>query len=126
MPSKKFNSVAEYLTSVTGDKKFLLEELRNIIRSAAPDAEEVISYNMPAYRLEGMLVFFMAHKNHIGFYPGSKTVNEVFNEELKGYKTSKGTIQLPIDKELPKRLIQRIVKYRVKENIEKSKLKRSR
>ena len=118
--TKKFNSVEEYLAAQTGHKKRILEELRGIIRTSAPDAEEVISYNMPAYKQEGMLVYFMAHTNHIGFYPGSSVVNEVFKDELKGYKTSKGTIQLPINKALPKRLIQRIVKYRVNENIRKS------
>lgn len=121
--TKKFNSVEEYLAAQTGHKKRILKELRGIIRTSAPDAEEVISYNMPAYKQEGMLVYFMAHTNHIGFYPGRSVVNEVFKDELKGYKTSKGTIQLPLDKTLPKRLIQKIVRFRLKENIEKVMLK---
>ncbi len=123
MSTKKFLSVNEYLASVPGDKKPLLKELRNIIRKAAPVAEEVISYNMPAYKQDGILVYFMAHRNHIGFYPGSKVISELPKDKLRDYKTSKGTIQLPFNKPLPKRLIQSIVKMRVKQNIEKRKLK---
>lgn len=120
----KFHTIDEYLATLSGEKKVLLEQLRNIIQEAAPEAEEVISYNMPAFRQDGMLVYFMAHKNHIGFYPGNKAVNEIFKAELKSFKTSKGTIQLPVNKALPKRLIQRIVKFRVNENIEKANLKK--
>ncbi len=120
----KFLTIDDYLSSVPGEMKIVLEELRKLIREAAPEAEEVISYNMPAYRQDGMLVYFMAHKNHIGFYPGNNAVNEIFKEELKEYKTSKGTIQLPVNKVLPKRLLQRIVKFRIKENVEKAKLKK--
>jgi uncharacterized protein YdhG (YjbR/CyaY superfamily) len=123
MSTKKFLSVNEYLASVPGDKKPLLKELRNIIRKAAPEAEEVISYNMPAYKQNGILVYFMAHRNHIGFYPGSKVISELPKDKLRDFKTSKGTIQLPFNKPLPKRLIQSIVKMRVKQNIEKRKLK---
>ena len=124
MTYQKFKTVDEYFSSLDGKKKILLKELRGIIREAAPDAEEVISYNMPAYRYHGMLVYFMAHKSHIGFYPGNKVVNEVFKDELKSYKTSKGTIQLPLDKPLPKRLLIKIVKFRLDENMDKSISKR--
>jgi uncharacterized protein YdhG (YjbR/CyaY superfamily) len=120
MSGRKFKSVDEYFSTLPIEKKFFLEELRKIIRQAAPEAEEAISYNMPAYKYHGMLVYFMAHKNHIGFYPGNKVVNEIFRNDLTAYKTSKGTIQLPLDKPIPKRLIKSIVKFRVKENLNKS------
>lgn len=119
----KFRSVEEYFATLPAYTRMLLEELRTTIKSAAPRAEELISYNMPAFRYHGMLVYYMVHKNHIGFYPGNKAVNEVFRDELKEYKTSKGTIQLPLDKHIPKRLIKNIVKFRVIENLAKAGIK---
>lgn len=115
----KFKTVDEYFSTLSPETRKILEELRRIIRQAAPEAEEVVSYNMPAYRYHGMLVYFMAHKNHIGFYPGNKIVNEVFKDELRNYKTLKGTIQLPLSDGIPTRLIKKIVSFRVKENLEK-------
>lgn len=103
----------------------MLEQMRNIISKAAPAAEEIISYAMPAYRLHGNLVYFAAYKNHLGFYPSSSGV-KTFEKELAGYKCSKGAIQFPLDKPLPVKLITRIVKFRVKENTEKAKLKKKR
>ena len=119
----KFKTVDEYFSTISPETRKILEELRQTIRQAAPEAEEVVSYNMPAYRYHGMLVYFMVHKNHIGFYPGNKAVNEVFKNELKDYKTSKGTIQFPIDKTIPRLLIKKIVKFRMTENLEKEKFK---
>ena len=119
----KFSTVEEYFATLPAETKVLLEELRTTIKSAAPKAEELISYNMPAFRYFGMLVYYMVHKNHIGFYPGNKAVNEVFGNELKSYRTSKGTIQLPLDKPIPKRLIKNIVKFRVNENLAKAESK---
>jgi uncharacterized protein YdhG (YjbR/CyaY superfamily) len=92
-----------------------LHELWTIIRQAAPGAEEKISYQMPAFMLNGPLVYFAAQKNHIGFYPTPSGV-EAFKEDLVGYKTSKGAIQFPIDKPLPRQLVARIVRFRAKEN----------
>jgi uncharacterized protein YdhG (YjbR/CyaY superfamily) len=92
-----------------------LHELWTIIRKAAPGAEEKISYQMPAFMLNGPLVYFAAQKNHIGFYPTPSGV-EAFKEDLVAYKTSKGAIQFPIDKPLPAQLVSRIVRFRVKEN----------
>lgn len=97
-----------------------LELMRYTISSAAPKAEEVISYGMPAFKYHGMLVYFAAFKKHIGFYAlpsGHKT----FEKELAGYKQGKGSVQFPLDKPLPIQLIKKMVKFRVKENIEKSK-----
>ena len=95
-----------------------LKEIRLIVRSLAPDATEKISYRMPAFFLNGALVWFAAFKNHIGFYPGASGV-AFFQHEIKSYKSAKGSIQFPHDKPLPTALIKRIVKYRVKENGEK-------
>ena len=92
------------------------------IRKAAPDAEEVISYQMPAYKCQGMLVYFAGYKNHIGFYPGAAGV-AAFKEELSVYKNAKGSVQFPIDKLLPLKLIAEIVTFRVKENAAKAAMK---
>ena len=95
-----------------------LEEIRTVIKNAAPGSEEKISYRMPAFYLKGILVYFAAHKNHIGFYPTSSGIN-AFKKELSGFKFSKGAIQFPVEKPLPFDLITRIVIYRVKENLKK-------
>jgi uncharacterized protein YdhG (YjbR/CyaY superfamily) len=100
-----------------------METLRHAIRSAAPNAEETISYNMPAFRQHGILVYYAAYKHHIGFYPTGSPIR-VFEDELSDYKTSKGAIQFPIDKPIPKALVMKIVKYRVTEDIEKQRTKR--
>lgn len=126
MNSKKFKTVDEYFSTLSPNVRNILEGLRQTIKQAASEAEEVISYNMPAYKYYGMLVYFMMHKNHIGFYPGNKAVNEVFKNELTKYKTSKGTIQFPIDKTIPKLLIKKIVKFRVNENLQTEKVKKKR
>ncbi|MGE5410461.1 MAG: iron chaperone [Clostridiales bacterium] len=100
-----------------------MEEPGKTIKQAPPEAEEIISFNMPAFRFHGMLIYYAAHKNHIGFYPGSKSIIEIFREDLTGYNTSKGTIQFPIEKALPLALVKKIVKYRVTENLERAKAK---
>ncbi|MDE3144668.1 MAG: DUF1801 domain-containing protein, partial [Bacteroidota bacterium] len=99
-----------------------LEQLRQTIKTAAPLALEVISYGMPAYKLNGMLVYFAAHKNHIGLYPMASGI-EAFKSQLTKFETSKGTVQFPNDKPLPISLIKKIVKYRAQENINKAKTK---
>jgi len=126
MKNRKFKTVDEYLSALSRDKRKILKDLRQIIKQAAPDAEELISYNMPAYKYHGMLVYYAVHTEHIGFYPGNNVVNQVFKDELKEYKTSKGTVQLPINKSIPKNLIIKIVKFRVKENLGKEKAKRKK
>lgn len=98
----------------------VLEKLRQTIKSSAPEAEEVISYGMPAFRYHGMLVYFAAFKNHCSFFPGS--IVEKMKNELKNYKTSKGTIQFTAEKPLPTALVKKIVKARVKENLNKKKI----
>lgn len=111
---KKYKTAEEYISSFPEEIRLKLESLRKTILKAAPDAEEVISYNMPAYRLNGILVYFAAYKNHIGFYPTSSPIKH-FKNELTDYKTSKGAIQFPLDKPLPSGLVTRIIKFRIKE-----------
>jgi uncharacterized protein YdhG (YjbR/CyaY superfamily) len=124
MKKTKFKTVDEYLSTLSEKAKCLLEDLRKTIKKTAPEAEEVISYNMPAFKFRGrILVYYAAHTEHIGFYPGSTIVNDVFKEDLVNYKTSKGTIQFPIDKDIPERLIKNIIKFRVQQNLEKEKAK---
>ncbi len=98
-----------------------LQKLRQIIISAAPAAEEVISYGMPAFKCNGMLVGFAAAKKHFGFYPWNGSTVDQFKDELKSFETSKGAIRFPIDKPLPVALIKKIVKSRMKENLAKPK-----
>lgn len=117
-------NVDAYIASFPTDVQVMLQELRATIKKAAPKAEEVISYEMPAYKYKGMLVYFAAYKNHIGFYPTSSGI-AAFKKELSVYKGAKGSVQFPLNKALPLSLISKIVKYRVNENQKKelSKLK---
>lgn len=119
----RFKTVDEYIECFPKEVKAKLTVLRNIIKTDAPDAIEVISYNMPAYKYKGMLLYFAAHKSHIGFY-AMKSTNVIFKEELKGYHTTVGGIQFPLDKDIPVELVRKIVRYRIAENDEKSKLKK--
>lgn len=120
----KFTTIDEYITAQDDDKKAVLHQFKKIIKYAAPKAEEVISYGMPAFKQGSVLVYFAAMKEHYGFYPTSKPI-EVFKDKLKPYKTSKGAIQFPADKPLPEKLITEIVKYRLKEVADEEQLKPS-
>ena len=112
----KFTTVDDYINSFEDEHRKLLEKLRQIIRASAPEATEVISYNMPAFRKGGILVYFAAHRGHIGLYPGSRTAMAAFSEELSGFATSAGTIRFPLNQPLPADLIRRIVHFRLAEN----------
>ena len=112
--------VDEYIKRCPKEIQNLLEELRATIKKAAPTTNEVISYGMPAYKLNGMLVWFAAHSKHIGFYPRVSGI-EAFKKELSIYKSAKGSVQFPLDKPLPLGLVTKIVKFRVKENNSKVK-----
>ena len=118
----KFQTVEEYIATFPPKTKKFLKDIRATIKQAAPQAEEAISYNMPAFKLHGMLVWYAGYKEHIGLYPKT-TVIQAFKKDLEGYKQSKGTIQFPLDQPLPLDLITRIVKYRIKENQEAAKIK---
>ena len=115
MRNAGYTSVDEYIAAFPEDIQALLEAVRATIRAAAPDAEERISYQMPAFALEGNLVYFAALKHHIGFYPTSSGI-AAFERELSRYKSSKGAVQFPLDEPLPLELISRIVRFRVAEN----------
>ena len=118
----KFSTVAEYLATVPKHQKPLIQTLRKAIKETVPQAEEVISYNMPGFRWNGMLVWYAACKEHIGFYPHMGPM-KVFAEKLKPEKTSKGAIRFPNDKAIPVTLVKQIVKLRIKETEEKMKAK---
>ncbi len=118
-------SVDEYIQSFPSDIQAILQEVRQVIRSAAPQAEEGISYQMPAFKLNGILVYYAAFKDHISLFPTASGV-EAFKDEVTGYQTSKGTIQFPLDRPLPLDLIRRIVQFRVKESLERSSQKHGR
>jgi len=120
-----FNSIDEYIATFPEEIQKILEELRATIKASAPDAEEKISYQMPAFFLKGNLVYFAAFKNHIGFYPRSSGI-QAFKHELSIYKGSKGTVQFPIEKPLPLELISKIVKFRVAENLKDAEIKSSK
>jgi uncharacterized protein YdhG (YjbR/CyaY superfamily) len=119
---KKGNDIDKYIAGFPKDIQVILEQLRATIKNAAPEAEEVISYQIPAFRYNGMLVYFAAYNNHIGFYPTSSGI-EAFKKELSAYEGSKGTIRFPMDKPLPLDLIAKIVEFRVKENTERAETK---
>lgn len=110
----KFSSVEEYHASFPKEIQKILQQLRGVIKTAAPMATETISYNIPTFKLQKTLVHYAAYKGHIGFYPTSRPML-VFKNELAAYKTSKGAIQFPIDQALPLDLIQKIVRFRVQE-----------
>lgn len=114
---KHFKTVDEYISSFPLDIQDLLQQVRRTIREAAPDAREVISYQIPGFTFRGSLVWFAAFKNHIGFYPKASGI-EAFKEKLSAYEISKGTVRFPLDKPIPFGLIQEIVRFRVRENCE--------
>lgn len=123
--NQKFSTVDEYMAMLPDNVLEMMEELRETIRQAAPEATEVISYNMPAYKQNGILVYFAAGKEHIGFYPTPGPI-VYFADELKNYKTSKGAIQFPMEGGIPKSLVKKIVKYRMKEDAKKAMKKKSK
>jgi uncharacterized protein YdhG (YjbR/CyaY superfamily) len=115
-PMTKVKTVDEYLARLSDDKRLALQKLRKTIRAAAPRAEECISYQLPAYRFNGMLVAFGATANHCAFYPMSASTVAAYRDELKDYDTSKGTIRFQPDHPLPAALVRKLVKARIEEN----------
>ena len=112
----KIHTVGEYFSALPEETRLVLQQLRNAIRQAAPQAEETISYNIPAFKSNGkMLVWYAAFKKHVGFYPRASGI-AAFKKELAAYQTSKGAIQFPIEERIPVDLVKKIVKFRWKEN----------
>ena len=120
----KSKTVDEYIKQTPKDVQSDLKILRKTILENAPNAEEKISYGMPSFNFKGSyLVYFAGYKNHIGFYPVPTGI-EAFKKELSVYKTGRGSVQFPLDKPMPLNLITKIVKFRVKENLQKVKTKK--
>lgn len=115
----KPKTVSAYIAAQPAHIRPLLKKIRGTIRAAAPHAEETISYGMPAFKQKGMLVYFAGYAHHIGFYPGARAIKQ-FKRETSRYKTSKGTVQFSLDRPLPLGLITKIVKLRLKENLNKA------
>jgi uncharacterized protein YdhG (YjbR/CyaY superfamily) len=120
MTKKTLRNFDAYLERFPKNVQRLLQKMRLTIKKAAPQAKETISYGIPAFTLNGLLVWFAAHKNHIGFYPRASAI-AAFKKELSAYKGAKGSVQFPFNKPLPLALISRIVKFRMKQNLSKKK-----
>lgn len=111
-----------YIAGFPEETQAILEQLRAAIKKAAPDAEETISYAIPAFTLKGRnLIYFAGYKNHVSLYPAPRGA-DAFKEELSAYKGGKGTVQFPLGKPLPLKLITKIVRFRVAENLQKAKM----
>jgi len=123
MQASKPANIDEYISGFPKETQAAMQQVRATIKKVAPEAEETISYSMPAFKLNGMLVYFAGYKSHIGLYPTASGI-KAFQKEIAAYKNSKGAVQFPLDEPMPLTLITRIVKYRVKENKEKAKLKK--
>src|SRR6266849_1590117 len=108
----------DYIDRFPKEVQQVLKKMRLTIKKAAPQAKETIGYGIPAFTLNGMLVWFAAFQRHIGFYPGASAI-AAFKMELSAYKGAKGSVQFPFDKPLPLALVSRIVKFRVKHNLDK-------
>jgi uncharacterized protein YdhG (YjbR/CyaY superfamily) len=116
--TKKPGSIDEYIAQFPEDVQVVLEKVRKVIKETAPGAVEKISYSMPGFYQNGMLVWFSGHKDYIGFYPTGSGI-EAFKSEVSRYKWSKGTVQFPLDQPIPYDLIRKIVRYRLQENLKK-------
>lgn len=123
MQASKPATVDEYIAAFSADVQERLTQLRTLVKKVAPKAEEGIGYGMPAYKFNGPLVYFAGYKKHIGFYPTPSGI-QPFEDELSVYKNSKGAVQFPLTGPLPLKLIERMVKFRVKENEAKALVKK--
>ena len=119
----KFTNIDEYIAGFPTEIQGILEEVRKTIGAAAPGARETIAYQIPTFTLNGNLVHFAAFKNHIGFYPTPTGIAK-FKKQLSAYEGAKGSVQFPLNQPIPYALITRIVKFRVKENLERAAPKR--
>jgi uncharacterized protein YdhG (YjbR/CyaY superfamily) len=115
-----FETIDSYIAMQPEEVRGLLEAIRQSIKTAAPQAEEGISYQMPVFKYYGALVYFAVYKNHIGFYPTGSGI-KAFQKEISIYKNSKGAVQFPLDKPIPHDLITKIVQFKINENLNKSK-----
>jgi uncharacterized protein YdhG (YjbR/CyaY superfamily) len=118
-------TIDDYIAAFPPDVQAILEKIRSTVREAAPQAEEKISYKMPAFFLDGVLMFFAAFKKHIGMYPPVRG-DEKLNKELARYRGEKGNLKFPLDEPMPYELIAKVVKFRVKEHRDRMRLKRKK
>jgi len=118
------SDIDTYINSFPSEVRSILEQVRQTIKLAAPDAEETINYAMPTFVLHGNLVHFAGYKHHIGFYPAPSGIS-AFQNEISAYKWAKGSVQFPLNQPIPLDLIERIVKFRVKENLDRAVKKKS-
>ena len=117
--TKRFKSVDEYVNQFSDEVKIDLNNIRDLVKKGSPEVIEIISYNMPAYKVYGrILLYFAVQTKHIGFYAMPSAIVK-FKKELTGYETSKGTIRFPLDKPIPYELVKKIVKFRVEENLKR-------
>ena len=116
-------NIDDYIAGFPRNVQAILQQVRTVIRKAAPDAEEAIKYRMPTFVFYGNLVHFAAFENHVGFYPTPSAI-EAFKDELSGYESAKGSVQFPIDEPMPLRLIEKIVNFRVKETRARSRARK--
>lgn len=123
--SSPIETIDVYIAQFPSEIQVILQKIRLIVREAAPEATEKISYQMPTFELHGNLVHFAAFKKHIGFYPTPSGVEE-FKDELAPYVNAKGSIQFPLDQPTPYDLIEKIVKFRVAENLQKAEEKKKK
>ena len=123
--STGYTTIDEYIELFPEETRNILRKIREVIKKAAPEAIEKIGYGIPTFVLGGNLVHFAGYKNHIGFYPGAVGI-DAFKDEISSFEGSKGTIRFPLSKPIPYDLIERITKFRVKQNLERSKFKKSK
>jgi uncharacterized protein YdhG (YjbR/CyaY superfamily) len=121
---KKFETVEAYLADLPKDLKAIAKQVRKTIREAAPQADEMISYGIPGYKWNGMLIYFAVFKNHIGLYPAPKATGAL-EKQLAKYREGKATIRLAVDAPLPLALITKFVKWRMKQNLERVHIKKA-
>lgn len=119
-PKNQFKTIDEYISTFPENVQKVLENLRDTIKNAAPEAEETINYQIPTFKLNGNLVHFAAYKKHIGFYPTPSGI-DAFKNELSEYEMAKGSVKFPLNKPIPYDLVRNIVEFRVKENLTKKK-----
>ncbi|TBO39695.1 iron chaperone [Pedobacter kyonggii] len=124
MEQPKPENIDQYIANFPIEMQKLLQQIRETIHKAVPEAKEVISYGMPAFKQNTVLVYFAGYAKHIGFYPTGSGI-EAFKEEFTQYKWSKGAVQFPLDKPLPLGLITRITKFKAERDLEKVKKKKS-
>jgi len=125
MKNLKTSSIDEYIAGFHADLRVILQKVRQTIHEAAPDAKEKIAYGIPTFALEGNLVHFAAFKEHIGFYPDPRGIEE-FMDKLAKYRSGKGTIQFPLNEPIPYELIKEVTLWRVSDNLQRAEEKKKR